>query len=67
MGELLSLRFIAYCLLFSRNLSAGRQFMQVEDDTREPVLTSRMDDPNERLLIEAAQKDPSRFAELYEL
>lgn len=26
-----------------------------------------MDDPNERLLIEAAQKDPSRFAELYEL
>jgi len=30
-------------------------------------LTSRIDDPNERLLIEAAQKDPSRFAELYEL
>ena len=25
-----------------------------------------MDDPNERLLIEAAQKDPSRFGELYE-
>ena len=30
-------------------------------------MTSRTDDPNERLLIEAAQKDPSRFAELYEL
>ncbi len=30
-------------------------------------MTSRIDDPNERLLIEAAQKDPSRFAELYEL
>jgi RNA polymerase sigma-70 factor (ECF subfamily) len=30
-------------------------------------LTSRIDDPNERHLIEAAQKDPSRFAELYEL
>lgn len=28
---------------------------------------SRTDDPNERLLIEAAQQDPSRFAELYEL
>ncbi|MEP6707071.1 MAG: sigma-70 family RNA polymerase sigma factor [Pyrinomonadaceae bacterium] len=30
-------------------------------------MTSRTDDPNERLLIEAAQKDPGRFAELYEL
>lgn len=30
-------------------------------------MTSRNDDPNERLLIEAAQQDPSRFAELYEL
>lgn len=30
-------------------------------------MTSRTDDPNERLLIEAAQQDPSRFAELYEL
>lgn len=30
-------------------------------------MTSRIDDPNERLLIEAAQKDLGRFAELYEL
>ena len=30
-------------------------------------MTSSIDDNNERLLIEAAQKDPGRFAELYEL
>jgi len=32
----------------------------------QPLLTAREDSPAERLLIEAAQKDPRRFAELYE-
>jgi RNA polymerase sigma-70 factor (ECF subfamily) len=31
-----------------------------------PVLKTRGNEPDERLLIEAAQRDPSRFAELYE-
>ena len=30
-------------------------------------MKARGEEPNERLLIEAAQRDPSRFAELYEL
>src|SRR5215813_7235787 len=35
--------------------------------TREgSVLKSPKEEPDERLLIEAAQQDPSRFAELYE-
>jgi RNA polymerase sigma-70 factor (ECF subfamily) len=32
-----------------------------------PLLKTREDSPDERLLIEAAQRDPRRFAELYEL
>jgi len=31
-----------------------------------PALTARGKEPDERLLIEAAQQDPSRFGELYE-
>jgi RNA polymerase sigma-70 factor, ECF subfamily len=31
-----------------------------------PLLKTREDSPDERLLIEAAQRDPRRFAELYE-
>jgi RNA polymerase sigma-70 factor (ECF subfamily) len=31
-----------------------------------PLVKARRKDPDERLLIEAAQHDPSRFAELYE-
>jgi RNA polymerase sigma-70 factor (ECF subfamily) len=31
-----------------------------------PLLKARDNQPDERLLIEAAQRDPSRFAELYE-
>jgi RNA polymerase sigma-70 factor (ECF subfamily) len=33
----------------------------------EPGLKSRGKEPDERLLVEAAQKDPGRFAELYEM
>jgi RNA polymerase sigma-70 factor, ECF subfamily len=32
-----------------------------------PLLKPREDSPDERLLVEAAQRDPRRFAELYEL
>ena len=32
----------------------------------EPVLKARGNEPDERLMIEAAQRDPSRFADLYE-
>jgi RNA polymerase sigma-70 factor (ECF subfamily) len=32
-----------------------------------PFLKTREDSPDERLLIQAAQRDPRRFAELYEL
>ncbi len=33
----------------------------------EPGLKSRGKEPDERLLVEAAQQDPGRFAELYEI
>lgn len=32
----------------------------------EPLLKSRGNEPDERLLVEAAKRDPSRFADLYE-
>src|SRR5215475_10958459 len=52
---------------FSRNLSPSFWFTCHETMTREgSVLKSPGEEPEERLLIEAAQKDPGRFAELYE-
>src|SRR5258708_17891680 len=34
---------------------------------RQPLLQFLSDEPEERLLIEAAQRDPARFADLYEI
>jgi hypothetical protein len=46
----------------------SRQFIQSEAiSAGEPGLTATEADTAERLLIEAAQKDPARFAEIYEL
>src|ERR1700682_4504591 len=36
-------------------------------ERRRPLRPSLSDGPEERLLIEAAQKDPARFADLYEI
>jgi len=47
-----------------RNFSAPPQFLSVEN-WREDNL-SRVTESDERVLIEAAQQDPGRFAELYE-
>ena len=50
-----------------RNLFASEQFIQSEAmHAGEPGLTASGSDTAERLLIEAAQTDPGRFAELYE-
>ena len=50
-----------------RNLSRSRQLIQSEAiSAGEPGLTATEADTAERLLIEAAQKDPARFAEIYE-
>src|SRR5260370_40184418 len=36
-------------------------------ERRRPLRQSLSDEPDERLLIERAQRDPARFAELYEI
>src|SRR5579864_6382049 len=36
-------------------------------ESRRPLRPSLSDEPDERLLIEAAQRDPARFADLYEI
>jgi RNA polymerase sigma-70 factor (ECF subfamily) len=46
---------------------ARRQFMVVRARTPENGLRQQKSEADERLLIEAARKDPSQFAELYEL
>ena len=47
--------------------SAAAVGCEVEDGARGLVLKGRENQQDERLLIEAAQKDPGRFADLYEL
>jgi RNA polymerase sigma-70 factor (ECF subfamily) len=50
-----------------RNLSSSLEFIQSEEiSAGESGLTATDADTAERLLIEAAQKDPARFAEVYE-
>jgi RNA polymerase sigma-70 factor, ECF subfamily len=53
-------------LNFRRNLSALRRFMLLRTRNEGNPLKAPKKEADERLLIEAAQKDPSRFAELYD-
>ena len=57
-------RFVAKYSARHRNFSAQTQFISLAD-WREANL-SRDTESDERILVEAAQKDPGRFAELYE-
>lgn len=50
----------------NRNLFRSLPFMLVRPRAAENLLTAPKQEADERLLIEAAQKDPTRFAELYE-
>ena len=53
-------------LRFQRNLSASRTFIFLGACAAENPLKALKKEADERLLIEAAQRDPSRFTELYE-
>ena len=56
----------ALIVISQRNLSASQQFMVLRTRPAENLLKALKKEADERLVIEAAQKDPDRFAELYE-
>jgi RNA polymerase sigma-70 factor (ECF subfamily) len=51
----------------ARNLSRATPFTLVYGQTAENSLKALKKEADERLLIEAAQQDPARFADLYEI
>ena len=51
---------------FSRNFSCSRRYPCVTLLRAEKSLKALKKEADDRLLIEAAQRDPARFAELYE-
>jgi RNA polymerase sigma-70 factor, ECF subfamily len=60
----LNLRFLNFS---SRNLFGGGSVNLVYGQTAENSLKALKKEADERLLIEAAQQDPARFADLYEV